>query len=649
MQGHTRSLFQGLSWRLAKWVLLFSLSVAALLSGISLWSSRSEFLADKRAELDQIGDVNLQSLANAIWHLDRPSLRVQLEGMLRLPDMEYAEIVAEGGILEAVGRVQSQERMERLYPLRYEFRGVQREMGQLRVVLGLDSGWQRITSETLRAAALESTRTMALAAAMLLLFYSLVARHLRRMAEHTASLTMNGLDKPLVLDRPPPGPQGPDELDQLAGAMESMRAGLHASVSELRRTNEHLSQEVLLRQQADGQLRAARATLRDILDSMPSMVVGFSLEFTVTHCNATASRLAGVDPARALGMSLFALLPSLGGLENDLRLAVDRGESLSRRRLLLEQDATPLFVDLSVFPLLGESGPGAVLRLDDVTELARMEEFLVQSDKMASLGSLAAGMAHEINNPLAGVVQNAQTLERRLSPGLQANVPVARETGLDLEAMHRFLQARSVPQLLEAVRVSGERAARIVRNMLKFARRGQPRQEHQDITQLLDAALELAQNDYNMTKNYDFRRITINRRYEPGLPPVPCAPSEVEQVVLNILQNAAQAMWSPEGFRRPPAIEVAARLENGFAVISISDNGPGMEESVRRRAFEPFFTTKPPGEGTGLGLSVSYFIITQNHGGSLQVDSAPGKGTTFLIRLPLRPDTPPSPAQPAGE
>ncbi len=119
------------------------------------------------------------------------------------------------------------------------------------------------------------------------------------------------------------------------------------------------------------------------------------------------------------------------------------------------------------------------------------------------------------------------------------------------------------------------------------------------------------------------------------MPEVVCQASKVQQVFLNILRNGAEAMRSNSAASRSPRFILRVYAENDSACVEIEDNGPGMDEATRKRVFEPFFTTKPPGSGTGLGLSVSYFIITEDHGGAMYVESSPGAGTTFTIRLPL--------------
>lgn len=192
--------------------------------------------------------------------------------------------------------------------------------------------------------------------------------------------------------------------------------------------------------------------------------------------------------------------------------------------------------------------------------------------------------------------------------------------------------------MIDAVIESGTRAVRIVDNMLSFSRRSGSSLKRHSLPELLDKTVELASNDYDLKKKYDFRQIEIRREYEKGLPQITCEGSQLQQVFLNILKNGAQAMASHIPSGKPPLLTLRIRRNRGHLDIEIEDNGPGMDDATRKRAFEPFFTTKRVGVGTGLGLSVSYFIITENHNGSMTVDSKPGKGARFTITLPLEPD-----------
>jgi signal transduction histidine kinase len=194
-----------------------------------------------------------------------------------------------------------------------------------------------------------------------------------------------------------------------------------------------------------------------------------------------------------------------------------------------------------------------------------------------------------------------------------------------------------VLRFLDSIRVSGERASHIVQNMLSFSRRSEARKRPVSLERLLDKSIELAAHDYDLRKKFDFRDIRIVRVYDADLPEVPCVATEIEQVVLNLLRNAAQAMTATVQ-ARPPEIVLTTRRHRDQAVVSIADNGPGIPADLRSRVFEPFFTTKDVGIGTGLGLSVSYFIVTSHHGGRLSVESESGKGSCFTISLPLEAD-----------
>jgi len=276
-----------------------------------------------------------------------------------------------------------------------------------------------------------------------------------------------------------------------------------------------------------------------------------------------------------------------------------------------------------------------MLVLRDVTELKRMQEVMIQTEKMISVGGIAAGIAHEINNPLGAIMQASQNMQQRMNTVLPANIAAAQEAGLDLDALQRYLKARKVDRFIEDIRAAAIRASGIIRHMLDFSRSGAARSTSSDLRGLVDRAVNLAASDYDLKKNYDFRKIHIDIRMADNLPPVPCVETEVEQVLLNLLRNAAQALAGMNPPRDDPRIVLRAFPLEGWLRLEVEDNGPGMPPDVQRRIFEPFYTTKPPGVGTGLGLSVSYFIITKGHEGRMTVESHPGEGSVFRVDLPV--------------
>ena len=284
-----------------------------------------------------------------------------------------------------------------------------------------------------------------------------------------------------------------------------------------------------------------------------------------------------------------------------------------------------------------EDYKGVVIRIDDVTERVLMEDRLVQSEKMTSVVGLVEGMAHEINNPLGGIIQGAQNVVRRLSPELPKNIEAAAELGLDLNKVQTYIGERQIPKFLEGIRSSGKRAADIVSYMLQFSQVHQAPKELRNLEKLLDSILETLMSDEEYKIKYHFDRVELIKEYDPNLPEVPCISSEIEQVVRNLIRNAAQAIFEQETEPQNPRVILRTRheAERNLVLIEVEDNGAGMDETVQRRVFEPFFTTKPPGEGTGLGLAVSYFLITVAHQGLMDIESEPGKGTIFSIRIPL--------------
>jgi two-component system, NtrC family, sensor kinase len=387
--------------------------------------------------------------------------------------------------------------------------------------------------------------------------------------------------------------------------------------------------------EAEQEMARMRHYLKHFVDAMPSVLVGVDKMGQVTQWNRSAERLTGVDDHHALGRPVTEVLPLLIPFMEMMDEAINEGRARQVEKALCRYKDASFHADIMVYPIDAGQVNGAVIRVDDVTQRVRMETMMVQTEKMMSVGGLAAGMAHEINNPLGGMLQSLQNVIRRMSPGLPANEKDAAACGTRLETIRSYLEKREIFRFLENIRVSGERASHIVENMLNFSRSSESRKSPVDLSELLDKAVELAAHDYDLKKKFDFRHIRIVRHYEPALPPVPCAATEIEQVVFNLLRNAAQAMGEKGQPTASPCITLKLHRENGFVVIEIMDNGPGMNEQQLKRIFEPFFTTKEVGVGTGLGLSVAYFIVTNNHNGAMSAESSPGKGASFIIRLPL--------------
>ena len=393
------------------------------------------------------------------------------------------------------------------------------------------------------------------------------------------------------------------------------------------------ARDIRERKRAEAEINNLKNYLSNIIDSMPSILVGMNNTRTVTQWNRKAEAFTGIPAGEAIGKPITRLLPDFAPWIIAMGTGMDEHRPSSMENLLIEKEGERRFYDLMLYPLLIDDVGGAVLRVEDVTERARTRELMVQTEKMMSIGGLAAGMAHEINNPLGIIIQAAHNIERRISLELQANREVAEELGLNLEGIRAYFDKRQISDAIASIRTASSRAAKIVANMLQFSRRADTTMELTSLAQTVDQALELAASDYDLKKHYDFRSIDIIKDYQ-DIPQVRMVSVEIEQVILNLLKNAAQAMTAnlPD---RKPRITLRLCCEDRYGVLEVEDNGPGMTEDIRRRVFEPFFTTKEPGAGTGLGLSVSYMIVTQNHKGLMEVQSTPGSGTVFKVRLPI--------------
>lgn len=306
-----------------------------------------------------------------------------------------------------------------------------------------------------------------------------------------------------------------------------------------------------------------------------------------------------------------------------LQLTVER--ALQRRKLL--RDATRYKLDLE---RRNEK------LASQKAELERLQAQLVHSEKMASVGQLAAGVAHELNNPagfihsnMEGLGEYVRQLERLLN--LYDSLPLPPLLADEASSLKGEIQYETllsdISSIIADCQEGAARIRDIVLNLRTFSRLDEAELKKIDIHAGMDATIRL------LSQYYNSNHITLKREYG-DLPPVDCFAGQLNQVWMNLLTNAAQAIGQNQG-----EVRIKTSVENEIVVVRISDTGKGISQDKLKRIFDPFFSTKPVGEGTGLGLSISYGIV-QRHGGAIKVESAPGKGTTFTTLIPLNPKNP---------
>jgi len=304
-------------------------------------------------------------------------------------------------------------------------------------------------------------------------------------------------------------------------------------------------------------------------------------------------------------------------------------------------------LDLVSYPVIDDGAISAVVvAVNDVTEKKELEAQLMQAQKLESIGQLAAGIAHEINTPTQFVGDNTTFLGMafskltKLLDCYDELFHAAKEDNLAEELLDKVEATakkvkvdyllEEIPKAIEQSKEGIERIAKIVRAMKEFSHPGMEEKASVDLNHALQNAIDVSRNEWKYVAD-------LTTELEPGLPHVPCLLGEMNQVFLNMIINAAHAIGDVAGDRAEEkgTITVSTCQEDSWAVIRISDTGSGIPEHIRSRIFDPFFTTKKVGRGTGQGLAIARSVVVDKHGGTISFETEEGRGTTFIIRLPL--------------
>ncbi len=401
------------------------------------------------------------------------------------------------------------------------------------------------------------------------------------------------------------------------------------------------------RAEAELGLLRERHLLHALMNNLPESIFFKDADGRFTRVNrALAARLGLTDPAAAIGKTDADFFSA----QHAAAAAADEREVMRCGRPITDKEEEEIWCDgrrtwASTTKMALCDPQGAVVGTfgisRDITERKRLAETMAHREKLASIGLLSAGIAHEINNPLAFVGNNVVVLERDCGALLRfataaEEVLSACET-LAPEARRRLDELRdacdlgylrdNLKRMLARTREGVERVARIVHSLRSLARSDRPKHEEVSVAGLVQTSLDVLRG------RMERRGIKVTCELD-GVPPVRCVPTQITHVFLNLLTNALQALEAAG--RAGGTIQIRGYRDRDDVIVQVADDGPGIDPAHLPRIFDPFFTTKPVGEGTGLGLSISHTIVS-SHGGHIEAHSRPGAGATFTIRLPLEP------------
>lgn len=406
------------------------------------------------------------------------------------------------------------------------------------------------------------------------------------------------------------------------------------------------------RKAAEGALQAAYLDTERLLSAISSILIGVDPMGRISRWNEMAERAFGFSSTEALGQTITEanILWDLSALEQGMQDCQTSGTTVflaevhyttpSGEEGILSLRLTPVMSD-------GKKETGCLILGMDVTEHRKLQIQLALAQKMESIGHLAAGIAHEINTPAQFVNDNLQFLQGSFASiqevlELYAQVIQALPEGsIDSHLLDRVnatvteadleYATEEIPKALQQSLDGAARVANIVRAMNDFSHPGTGEKKPIDLNKAIESTITVARNEWKYVAN-------VVTDLDPTLPLVSCLPGEFNQVILNLLINAAHAIGDvgSQEAEAKGTITVSTKVAGAWAEVRIADTGTGIPESIRKKVFDPFFTTKDVGKGTGQGLAIAHDVIVTKHEGTFTFVTETGTGTTFLIGLPLQ-------------
>jgi PAS domain S-box-containing protein len=608
----------GIGLRLLAAVLLFSSIVTLALTAFQLYLDYDREVSVIETRLDEIGRSYLGSISESLWNLDQNQLELQLNGILRLPDIQAAEIseIADrpNPIHIAVGKRGARSVITRLYPLDYVMQGAKRQIGVLYVEATLTEIYRELLDRTLVILASQAAKTFLVSFFVVYMCHWLVTRHLVVVAEFVSGYNLARPPPPLHLDRHPP--READELDKVVEAFNAMCASLQRAYGDLREVNAKLGRDLLVLQQAEEGVRRSEQRFRDYAETASDWFWETGPDHVFTYVSERLNPF-GIDRAALIGKRRLDLATDH---EAEPRKWREHMATLERHEPFRNFEYTcrdlagrPRHVSVNGRPILAADGRFAGYRgtATDLTKQHEAEERLRQSQKMDAIGQLTGGVAHDFNNVLTVITGTIEILQEGI-----ADKP----------------QLAAIAQLMDD---AATRGAEITSQLLTFARRQPLEPREIDVNDMVTDTVKLLTSI--LGEHIEIASVLANDAWSAL-----ADPSQLSAAIVNLAVNARDAM--PGGGKL--TLETAnvmldevdasgdgAVKAGEFVMIAVTDAGQGIPADIRDRVFEPFFTTKGIGRGTGLGLSMVYGFAKQS-GGTVEIDSEEGRGTAIKLYLP---------------
>ncbi|MDJ0894057.1 MAG: ATP-binding protein [Alphaproteobacteria bacterium] len=665
----------------AKLVALYLVIIGTTLIGILSALETREYYTQRRnlvADLQELIKTQSLPVTTALWELDTEKIDTFLAEVGSLPFVQGAAITdSTGKLVSSIGDINAPPKSVDFAaeaPLVFQRGAISQPLGSIKIIVHdreiLSTIADRLVNDTIILLVL----LVVLAGATILITNAIVGRPLMLLQASIEKIRLGGGREQVKW-------AASDELGEVVSAFNKLQSAQDASeealkqarddlelrvdqrTAELRKTNASVLAEIKERKRAEEALRESEARAKAMLNTGSQLQGLLKPDGTLIEINAAALAMIGASEEDVLGLPFWDCPwwthdPDLQAqLRQALKRAAD-GESVQFLATHHEADGTEHIINFGATPVRDENGEVALIvpMGDDITHLKQAEaelreakeqaetalakltttqQQLVHSQKLASLGELTAGIAHEIKNPL-NFVNNFAEVSTEMLEELQELVEPIREQ-LDEEASEELDELVTVlSDNLDRINRHGQRANNIVNSMLQHSRGNDGERMETTVNELVGEALNLAYHGERARDN-NFQ-VTLEEHFDEAAGTADLVPQEMNRVLVNLLSNAFYAVKAhgkeaaPEGYA--PTVAVTTEDKGPEVEIRIRDNGTGMPKEVREKLFDPFFTTKPTGEGTGLGLSMSFDIVVLQHGGQIEVESEPGAFTEFAITLP---------------